>query len=77
MPVTVNGFRVQESVVAPGVIHNKMLEFATVHDIKSIIKRFPLDKKGIDKRRLSTWLMVKCGIAVPQLRRIRGARSVQ
>ena len=49
MPLIINGFRVQGSVVAPRAIHNKMLEFAAVHNIKPMIEKFPLDKEGIDK----------------------------
>ena len=43
------GFRVQGTVVAPRAVHNKMMEFAAVHNIKPVIERFPLNKEGIEK----------------------------
>lgn len=49
MPMILNGFRVQGSVVAPRAIHNKMMQFAAVHDIKPMIEEFPLNKDGIEK----------------------------
>ncbi len=49
MPLLMLGIHVQGSVVAPRWIHNKMLEFAAVHNIKPVIETFPLDKEGIEK----------------------------
>lgn len=49
MPLIFNGTRIQGSLVAPRAIQNKMLEFAAVHNIKPMIKKFPLNKEGIEK----------------------------
>ncbi len=49
MSLIINGFLVQGSVIAPRAIHNKMLEFAAVHNIRPMIEKFPLDKESIDK----------------------------
>lgn len=49
MPLLLNGIRFQGRVVAPREIHERMLRFASVHDIKPIIEKFPLNKKGIEQ----------------------------
>ena len=48
MPLLLTGIRVQGSVVAPRALHNKMLQFAAVHNIKPIIDTFTLYKQGIE-----------------------------
>ncbi|KAK3167467.1 hypothetical protein OEA41_010594 [Lepraria neglecta] len=49
MLLLLNGIRFQGSVVAPWEIHERMLRFASVHDIKPIIEKFPLNKMGIEQ----------------------------
>lgn len=49
MPLLETGVRVQGSIVAPRVIHKKMMEFAAVHNIKPVIEKFPLNKEGIER----------------------------
>ncbi|KAI7348205.1 hypothetical protein KC336_g22710, partial [Hortaea werneckii] len=47
MPALFNGIRVQFSVVASRYIHQRMLDFAALHNIKPIIEKFPMNEKGI------------------------------
>jgi D-arabinose 1-dehydrogenase-like Zn-dependent alcohol dehydrogenase len=42
-----NGWRMIGSVGAPKIVFAQMLEFATLHGIKPIIEKFPLNKQGI------------------------------
>lgn len=49
MPLLVNGIRVQGSVTGSRGLHKEMLEFAAVQDVKPIIQKFPMSKKGIDE----------------------------
>lgn len=49
IPLLLNGIRFQGSVVAPREIHEKMLRVASVHDIKPIIEKIPLNKKGVEQ----------------------------
>lgn len=49
MLLLLNGIRVQGSVVAPRAIHNSMMDFAAVHNIKPFIDNFPLNKEGVEK----------------------------
>ncbi|KAL2046347.1 hypothetical protein N7G274_001794 [Stereocaulon virgatum] len=49
MPLLQNGIRIQGTIVAPREMHEQMLRFASVHDIKPIIEKFPLNKKGIEE----------------------------
>ena len=46
-PALFNGIRVQFSVVASRYIHQRMLDFAALHNIKPILEKFPLNEKGI------------------------------
>ncbi|KAI6837827.1 GroES-like protein [Hortaea werneckii] len=47
MPALFNGIRVQFSVVASRYIHQRMLDFAALHNIKPIVEKFPMNEKGI------------------------------
>lgn len=49
MPFLINGFRVQASLVASRYIHQRMLAFAALHDIKPIIMKFPMSEQGINE----------------------------
>ena len=68
MPLIMHGFRVQGTVVAPRAIHNKMIEFAAVHNIKPVIEEFPLNKEGIEKafEHLDQGEMLYRGVLVAQ-----------
>ena len=43
------GLRLQASVVAPPVVHKRMLDFAAVHDIRPMVMRYKLSKQGIEQ----------------------------
>ncbi|TKA22131.1 hypothetical protein B0A50_08188 [Salinomyces thailandicus] len=47
MPSLFNGIRVIFSVVASRYIHQRMLDFAALHQIKPIIEKFPMTEEGI------------------------------
>lgn len=49
MPMLLNGITIQGSVVAPRYIHNRMLEFAALHQIKPVINKFPMSEEGINE----------------------------
>lgn len=49
MPLLVNGIRIQGSVVGSKQIHQDMLNFAAVQDIRPIIQEFPLTEKGVNE----------------------------
>ncbi|QIX00203.1 hypothetical protein AMS68_005720 [Peltaster fructicola] len=49
MPLLLNGITVQGSVVAPRYIHNRMLEFAALHQIKPVLQKFPMTEEGINE----------------------------
>ena len=48
MPLVIDSFRVQGSVVAPRTIYDKILNSVAVYNIKPTIEKLPLDKEGID-----------------------------
>lgn len=48
MPLILNGVTVQGSVVASRYIHNRMLAFAALHNIKPVIQKFPMTADGIN-----------------------------
>lgn len=68
MPLILNGIRIQGSVVAPRNIHRKMLEFASLHNIKPINMEFPMTEEGITKAMstLNEGKMRYRGVLVPQ-----------
>lgn len=49
MTLIEKGLRVQGSIVASRYIHQRMLSFAALHDIKPMINIFPMSKEGIEK----------------------------
>lgn len=49
MPLILKGLRIQGSIVAPRYVHNRMLEFAALHQIKPMVEKFPMDVDGITK----------------------------
>ncbi|KAK5052752.1 hypothetical protein LTR84_002618 [Exophiala bonariae] len=48
MPIIMSGLKVQGSLVAARQIHNEMLNFAAVHNIRPMIQTFPLNLEGIN-----------------------------
>jgi len=48
MALIANGLTIQGSVVAARSVHNHMLEFAALHNIKPIIQEFPMTVDGIE-----------------------------
>jgi D-arabinose 1-dehydrogenase-like Zn-dependent alcohol dehydrogenase len=48
MALIANGLTIQGSVVAARSVHNHMLEFAALHEIKPIIQKFPMSVEGIE-----------------------------
>lgn len=49
MPLLLNGVTVQGSVVASRYIHNRMLAFAALHQIKPVLQKFPMTEEGINE----------------------------
>jgi D-arabinose 1-dehydrogenase-like Zn-dependent alcohol dehydrogenase len=49
MPLIMNGWRLQGSMVAARQIHKEMLEFAVHHGIKPITQTFPMSKEGVEE----------------------------
>ncbi|KAI0436954.1 GroES-like protein [Xylaria telfairii] len=47
MGMLLNGITVQGSVVAPRLVHERMLEFAALHQIKPVIQLFDMTEEGI------------------------------
>ncbi|KAK5133751.1 hypothetical protein LTR08_007401 [Meristemomyces frigidus] len=47
MPLLATGITVQGMIVASRYIHQRMLDFAALHNIAPIIERFPMTEKGI------------------------------
>lgn len=47
MPMLVNGITVQGSLVASRLTHERMLEFASLHDIKPVVQLFDMTEEGI------------------------------
>ncbi|OQN95759.1 hypothetical protein B0A48_17949 [Cryoendolithus antarcticus] len=48
MPLLLNGLRVQGSLVASRYIHQRMIAFADLHQIKPILEKFPMSEEGIN-----------------------------
>ncbi|KAF8180314.1 chaperonin 10-like protein [Mycena galopus ATCC 62051] len=48
-PIFTSGLTVQGSLVAARSVQRKMLDFATRHEVKPIIERFPLTKDGVEE----------------------------
>ncbi|KAK4991791.1 hypothetical protein LTR66_004788 [Elasticomyces elasticus] len=48
MPLLSNGIRVQGSIVASRYIHQRMLQFAALHQIKPVLQEFPMTVDGIE-----------------------------
>ncbi|CAJ2513259.1 Uu.00g013780.m01.CDS01 [Anthostomella pinea] len=46
-PIVVQGLTIQGSVVASRHVHQKMLQFAALHQIKPVIQTFPMTEEGI------------------------------
>jgi len=68
MSLLSNGLRVQGSIVASRYIHNRMLNFAALHDIKPINQSFPMTVDGITKAMstLEAGNMRYRGILIPE-----------
>lgn len=49
VPLLSNGFTIQGSVVASRYIHNRMLDFAALHNIAPIIEKFPMNEESINQ----------------------------
>lgn len=49
MPVLLQGLRIQGSLVAARKVHHEMLQFASLHQIKPIIQRFPMTREGVEE----------------------------
>ncbi|KAK3073775.1 hypothetical protein LTR53_004355 [Teratosphaeriaceae sp. CCFEE 6253] len=49
MPLILNGITIQGSVVASRYIHNRMLQFASLHNIQPVVEKFPMTTKGIEE----------------------------
>lgn len=49
MPLILNGITIQGSVVASRYVHQRMLEFAALHNIAPIVEKFPMTVKGIEE----------------------------
>ncbi|KAI0850551.1 GroES-like protein [Daldinia vernicosa] len=47
LPLITDAITVQGSTVAPRYIHQRMLEFAALHNIKPIVETFPMTEVGI------------------------------
>nr|OQO16088.1 hypothetical protein B0A51_16041 [Rachicladosporium sp. CCFEE 5018] len=48
MPLLLNGLRVQGSLVASRYIHQRMIAFAALHQIKPVLEKFPMSEEGIN-----------------------------
>lgn len=49
MTLISKGLAVQGSLVAPRLLHRKMLEFAALQQIKPIVQEFPMTEEGIEE----------------------------
>ncbi|APA12210.1 hypothetical protein SS1G_10803 [Sclerotinia sclerotiorum 1980 UF-70] len=49
MPIILNEFKIQGSLVAARQVHRDMLAFAAHHEIKPIIEQFPMSEEGIQE----------------------------
>ncbi|KAI0100951.1 GroES-like protein [Nemania sp. FL0031] len=47
MPMLMNGITVQGSLVAGRIVHERMLQFAALHQIKAVIEVFDMTEEGI------------------------------
>ncbi len=47
MPLILKGISVQGSLVATRAVHREMLEFASLHQIRPIVEKFPMTEEGI------------------------------
>ena len=68
MSLLLNGITIQGSLVASRYIHQRMLAFAALHQIKPIIEKFPMSEKGITDAmaKLESGGMTYRGVLVPQ-----------
>lgn len=68
MPLLANGLRIQGSIVASRYIHNRMLKFAALHNIKPISQSFPMNVDGITKamKQLADGNMRYRGVLIPE-----------
>lgn len=68
VPLILNGWTVQGSVVASRHVHKKMLEFAALHKIAPIVERFPMTAKGIEEAmgKLENGSMRYRGVLIPE-----------
>lgn len=48
LPMVLNGYRVQGTVVASRGAHSNMIQFAARHQVKPVIMKFPMTKDGIE-----------------------------
>ncbi|KAF2753524.1 GroES-like protein [Pseudovirgaria hyperparasitica] len=49
MQMMSNGLVIQNSLVAPRLVHQRMLEFAAHHGIKPMVEKFEMSEKGIEE----------------------------
>ncbi|KAK6604643.1 alcohol dehydrogenase [Botrytis cinerea] len=49
MPIIMNEFKIQGSLVAARQVHRDMVAFAAQHQIKPIIEQFPMTEEGIQE----------------------------
>lgn len=47
MPLLMAGIKVQGSIVASRVVHQRMLDFAALHKIEPIVEKFPMTVDGV------------------------------
>jgi len=68
VPLILNGWTIQGSVVASRHVHKKMLEFAALHKIAPIVERFPMTAKGIEEamEKLENGSMRYRGVLIPE-----------
>lgn len=68
MPMLLSGITVQGSLVASRYIHQRMLEFAALHNIAPVVEKFPLTEKGITEAmdKLNNGEMRYRGVLVPE-----------
>lgn len=48
-PIIMQGLRIQGSLVADRLTHQRMLTFAAQHSIHPIVQTFPLNERGIQE----------------------------
>ena len=66
--MVLKGITIQGSIVASRYVHQRMLDFAALHNIRPILEEFPMTESGIQEamEKLESGSMRYRGVLIPQ-----------